>query len=107
MFSRMDWWSETMQPEVVITEKELPADVIQAIADGRKIEAIKLLREETGLGLANAKVLVDRAARAHGPRKPPQSPLDPLTEDVGNGKFLVSLVAAIVLGIAYYLYTTT
>ncbi len=96
-----------MQPEVVITESELSAEVVQAIADGRKIEAIKMLREATGLGLANAKVLVDRAARAHGPRKPAQSALDPLTEDVGNGKFLVSLVAAIVLGIAYYLYTTT
>lgn len=96
-----------MQPEVVITENELPAEVVQAIADGRKIEAIKMLREATGLGLANAKVLVDRAARAHGPRKPVQSPLDPLTEDVGNSKFLVSLVAAIVLGIAYYLYSTT
>ena len=96
-----------MQTEVVITESDLPADVIQAIADGRKIEAIKMLREATGLGLANAKVLVDRAARAHGPRKSAQSALDPLTEDVGNGKFLVSLVAAILLGIAYYLYSTT
>jgi hypothetical protein len=94
-----------MQPEVVITESELPAEVVQAIADGRKIEAIKMLREATGIGLANAKVLVDRAARAHGPRK--SIPSSPLTEDVGNGKFLVSLVGAILLGVAYYLYTTT
>jgi hypothetical protein len=53
----------------VITENTLPPDVIRAIEQGRKIEAIKLLREATGLGLANAKVLVDKAGREHGPRK--------------------------------------
>ena len=93
-----------MQPEVVMTESELPAEVIQAIAEGRKIEAIKILREATGLGLANAKVLVDRASLAHGPK--PTVP-SPLTEDVGSGKFLVSLVAVIVLAIAYYVYSGT
>ena len=30
------------------------------VAQGRKIEAIKLLREETGAGLAEAKAVVDR-----------------------------------------------
>ena len=58
-----------MPSEVIITEKELPSEVIRAIAAGRKIEAIKILRESTGLGLANAKVLVDRASRVHGPKK--------------------------------------
>ena len=58
-----------MQAELVLTDEQLPADVIQAIKDGRKIEAIKMLREATGLGLANAKVLVDRASRVHGPKK--------------------------------------
>jgi ribosomal protein L7/L12 len=57
-----------METEVVITEKQLPSNVIRAIEQGRKIEAIKILREETGLGLANAKVLVDRAHRTHGPQ---------------------------------------
>lgn len=51
-----------MSSEIVITDEELPSDVLAAIADGRKVVAIKLLREATGLGLANAKVLVDRAA---------------------------------------------
>lgn len=57
-----------MKSEVIITESDLPQDVLRAIQDGRKIEAIKLLREATGLGLANAKVLVDRAARQHVPQ---------------------------------------
>ena len=51
-----------MSSDVVLTDEELPSEVLAAIADGRKIVAIKLLREATGLGLANAKVLVDRAA---------------------------------------------
>jgi len=59
-----------MKSEVVITDNELPQDVIEAIQQGQKIEAIKRLREATGLGLANAKVLVDRASKTLGPKKP-------------------------------------
>ena len=90
-----------MQPELVINDSDLPADVIQAIEEGRKIEAIKILREATGLGLANAKVLVDRASRIHGPKKPVPSAV---TEDAGNGKLLVSLVAVMVLAAGYFFY---
>ena len=38
-------------------------DVSDAIAGRRKIEAIKLVRERTGLGLKEAKQLVERQAR--------------------------------------------
>jgi len=58
-----------VKSEVIVTQNELPADVIRAIQGGRKIEAIKILREATGIGLANAKVLVDRAALSYGPKK--------------------------------------
>ena len=61
------------QSEVIVTDDELPAEVMRAVVDGRKIEAIKILQESTGLGLANAKVLVDRASRLHGPKKPDHS----------------------------------
>ena len=37
----------------------LPEDVRLALADGQKIEAIRLLRERTGLGLAEAKAAVE------------------------------------------------
>ena len=53
------------KPEIIITDNDLPRPVVKAIEAGRKIEAIKLLREATGLGLANAKVLVDRASVRH------------------------------------------
>lgn len=55
-----------MGNETVITANDLPPDVVAAIKSGQKIEAIKLLRIATGLGLANAKVLVDAGARLHG-----------------------------------------
>lgn len=37
----------------------LPEDVRQALAEGQKIEAIRLLRMRTGLGLAEAKAAVE------------------------------------------------
>jgi hypothetical protein len=88
-------------PEVIVTESELPSEVIAAIADGRKIEAIKILRETTGLGLANAKVLIDRASRVHGPKKPPNPAIDMPT---GHGKLIGSLVAVAALAFGYYYY---
>lgn len=60
--------SEMKTKRDMITDDSLPPEVIRAIEQGRKIEAIKLLREATGLGLANAKVLVDKASRQHGPK---------------------------------------
>lgn len=38
---------------------ELPAHVLAALANGQKIEAIRLLREATGLGLKEAKDAVE------------------------------------------------
>jgi hypothetical protein len=37
----------------------LPASVLEAATSGRKIEAIKLLRREQGIGLKEAKDIVD------------------------------------------------
>lgn len=57
-----------MSKESVISDADVPQDVLDAIADGRRVVAIKLLRDATGLGLANAKVVVDRLALTHGPK---------------------------------------
>ncbi|MGB5347356.1 MAG: hypothetical protein WBN23_14410 [Woeseia sp.] len=61
-----------MKSEIIITEGELPADVVKAIKGGRKLVAIKILQETTGIGMANAKVLVDRASAKLAPRPPRQ-----------------------------------
>jgi len=41
------------------TTRELPADVRDAVHANRKIEAIKLLREQQSVGLKEAKEIVD------------------------------------------------
>jgi hypothetical protein len=83
-----------------ITENDLPPEVIRAIEQGRKIEAIKLLREATGLGLANAKVLVDKAGRQHGPRNPHPNIVD---EQPNLGRLLKTLLF-VALAFAFYRY---
>jgi hypothetical protein len=91
-----------MSSEVILTEDELPPEVIEAVREGRKLEAIKILREDTGLGLANAKVLVDRVARVHGPRKPIPS----FADQPQRLSYLVkSLLMIFVVIAAYYFYT--
>ena len=44
--------------------EDLPPQVMHALKAGRKIEAIKLLREARGIGLAEAKDAVDRVPLA-------------------------------------------
>ena len=55
-----------MKASDVITADDLPSNVLDAVKAGRRLEAIRLLREVSDMGLANAKVLVDTAARRHG-----------------------------------------
>jgi hypothetical protein len=83
-----------------ITENDLPPDVLRAIEQGRKIEAIKLLRESTGLGLANAKVLVDKAGRRYGPKT--QHPN--IVEEQPNLGRLLKALLFVTLAFAFYRY---
>ncbi len=88
-----------MKSEVIVTEQQLPAEVVRAIKKGKKIEAIQILREKTGLGLANAKVLVDRASTRIGP---PRVMLSMVDIQSGTGKFTKSLLLVILLAALYY-----
>lgn len=89
-----------MKSETVVTIDDLPSDVIDAVKRGRKIEAIKMLRLATGLGLANAKVLVDAAARRHG--IPPVQPAL-VSGDQAAGR-LSGILLLILLGIGAWFY---
>ena len=84
------------------TDLEISDDVIAAANAGRKIDAIKILREQTGLGLAEAKDVVDRLARAH---EGASGEHRPLAEEGGAGGMikLVILIAAI-LGVYFYFF---
>jgi len=86
----------------VITAADLPKDVLEAVKAGRRIEAIRLLRESTGMGLANAKVLIDTAARQHGIR-----PVAPALVEVSAtpyGLLKLLLLALSAYGVFRYFY---
>ncbi len=91
-----------MKTRSVITENDLPPEVIRAIEQGKKVEAIKLLREATGLGLANAKVLVDKAARQYGVTSRPHGFVE---EESNVGRLLKALVIVVAVYAFYYYYT--
>lgn len=74
----------------------LSSEVIQAIERGNKIEAIKLLRESTGLGLKESKDLID----AYEDNRPAGS--QPMRRgDSSNGMLIILIVLAIA-GYAIY-----
>ena len=75
----------------------LPPDVQAAIAQGRKIEAIKRLREAAGMDLKDAKDAVERHQRATTPHAAPAA----IHPESRSGLWLViALIAAALLAYA-------
>jgi hypothetical protein len=71
---------------------ELEPEILAAISAGRKLEAIKLLREEYGMGLVEAKGIADElmvARDAVGASTVPQ----PLQMDPGPGHLIAKSLA--------------
>lgn len=81
-----------MKSEIIVPDADLPEEARHAIEQGRKIEAIKIVRERTGVGLAQAKVLIERAARQSAERNP-----QPTLRESGSGtpRLLMSLLLAV------------
>ena len=77
----------------------LPQSVQLALQGGNKIEAIRLLREATGLGLKEARDAVESSQQ--GAKLPPNS-LAP-GEMTGKSGFVWWVVGAIAMGAAAYL----
>ncbi|NNF57882.1 MAG: hypothetical protein HKN04_06540 [Rhodothermaceae bacterium] len=59
----------------------LPQHIAELIAQGRKLEAITLIREETGVGLAEAKAAVDQLSRSA-----PFNPIDAIASEDTKGE---------------------
>ena len=78
---------------------EVPPDVLAAIASGNKVQAVRLIREHTGLGLGPAKRLVDHLARTHGGTSPEMQPQ--FTEVGGSKGFAVIVVACLLAWLLY------
>lgn len=75
-----------------MTQHLLTPDAIGALRRGNKIEAIKLTRAATGLGLKEAKDCVDAWAAAH----PDQIPR-PTGTSAGGLMTLLALIAAVIV----------
>lgn len=78
--------------------EEIPPVVHAAVISGRKVEAVKLLMDESGLGLREAKRIVDLLERQHGGGA--AIPDAPAFTEVGGTRGLVIIVAALVAGYA-------
>ncbi len=79
-------------------------EVLAAVDAGRKIEAIKLLREETGLGLADAKHAIDSLS---GERRSNPEIAAGMTEEGGAGGMVKMIVViAIILGAYFYFFAS-
>jgi Ribosomal protein L7/L12 C-terminal domain len=76
---------------------ELPAPVIAEIEGRRKVSAIKLLRAELGIGLKEAKELVDTYIAQH----PSHSTHQPSQSSGGFGRLFFAIA---ILGLGYSLY---
>jgi hypothetical protein len=78
-------------------ETEIPREVIAEIEANRKVSAIKLLRSHKGIGLKEAKEIVDAYAKKH-PSRPGHSA--PKTEG-GFGRILILIIG---VGVIYGIY---
>ncbi|HEY8244947.1 MAG TPA: ribosomal protein L7/L12 [Casimicrobiaceae bacterium] len=79
--------------------RALPPDAARALARGDKIEAIKLARAETGLGLKEAKDWVD--AQAATPQMPTGLAPGEVPRHEGFGLWIVVIV--LIVAAAYFL----
>ena len=83
---------------------ELPDAAIVALAKGRKIEAVKIVRREWSVDLKEAKGAVDHYQSVQDPsQRVRRSP----TCKTGSGWFLRFVILIAIVGAAYYLWPKT
>ena len=80
---------------------DIPDAAFQAAASGQKIKAIKILRLETGLGLKEAKEIIDALDL---PAKAGDANLPAMQEEGGAGGFYRLIAVIIALLIAYSVF---
>lgn len=82
------------------TPPSLPPDVRSAVQAGRKIDAIRLLREATGLGLKEAKDAVEAFEAGEAP--PALSP-GAVKRGLDKGSWAIAIVGLLALVALYFL----
>ena len=81
-------------------DRHYSSAVLQAVDAGRKIDAIKLLREETGLGLKEAKHEIDQLAILRRPQSAP------MPEQGGAGAIVkIALAGAVLAGVYWFFFS--
>ena len=82
-------------------DRHYSSAVLQAVDAGRKIEAIKLLRDETGLGLKEAKDEINQLAIIRRPRS------TTMPEQGGAGAIVkILIVAAGLFALYWFVFAT-
>ena len=83
-------------------DRDLPYsdEVLAAVDNGRKIEAIKRLREENGMGLKEAKHAIDALARD----RRGVTPVSAGMQEEGGAGGVIRLVVLIVAVLVVYFY---
>lgn len=94
-----------MRDTVNYTDAEVSDAVIAAVDSGQKIEAIKILREESGLGLAEAKQVVDALARARK-KEAPASGAGMVEEGGAGGMIRMVIAIIVILGVYFYFFAS-
>ena len=86
-------------------DSELPEDVVQAIQRNRKIDAIKLLRDHRGLGLKQAKQIIDDHVQRNPTASARRDKPGP-KEDSGLGRLILVGLLAVAVVIVYQFFFT-
>lgn len=85
--------------------EDIAPTILAALAAGQKIEAIKLLRSATGLGLREARIIVEQLESEYGAGQQQHPPAPGFSEE-GGAKSLIVIVVALVVGYLLYRYLT-
>lgn len=83
------------------SEIELPADVIAEIERNRKVRAIKRLRAQRGIGLTEAKRIIDAYIEKHPSNPGVQAP----ESEGGVGRILILIIGVIIIYGLYNYFT--
>ena len=82
---------------------EISDEVIAAVDSGRNVDAIKILREQSGLGLTDAKQVVNLLARERSGVPDAAPAMEAMEEEGGAGGMIRTvLVIGAILGVYFY-----
>ena len=82
---------------------EISDEVIAAVDSGRNVDAVKILREQSGLGLTDAKQVVNLLTRERSGVPDAATAIEAMEEEGGAGGMIRTvLVIGAILGIYFY-----